>query len=105
VAKMTPAARLRGELRVIGGESLLQKLSDNSRDNHISAAIAAHSTEVPLLHAWRHNLPATRVAAFGAIRVYEGCSCRIAPPRLSLRLHFCRIPLTAPRRSRDRSTS
>jgi hypothetical protein len=40
---------------VIGGESLLQKLSDNSRDDLISAAIAAHSKQVPLLHAWRHN--------------------------------------------------
>jgi hypothetical protein len=29
-------------------------LSDNSRGNRIFAAIAAHSTEVPLLHAWRH---------------------------------------------------
>jgi hypothetical protein len=53
--KTTPAARLGGDLRVIDGKTLLQKLSDYSRGNPNFATIAGHSANVPLLHAWRHS--------------------------------------------------
>ena len=53
--KTKPVARRRGYLRVIDGETLLQKLSDWSRANLNFATIAAHRTDVPLRHAWRHS--------------------------------------------------
>ena len=57
----------RGDLRVIYGETLLQKLSDWSRANLNFAAIAAHRTDVPLRHAWRPSFPAARVAEFRGV--------------------------------------
>ena len=80
VARRRQLARLRGDLRVIDGETLLQKLSDYSRGNLNFATIVAHRTDVPLRHAWRHSFqqPGWQNSG-GAIRVYNGCSCATPP--------------------------
>ena len=52
--KTTPSARLRRDLRVIDGETLLQKLSDYSCSARNFAIIAGHSVDVPLPHARLH---------------------------------------------------
>jgi hypothetical protein len=53
--KTTPSARLRGGLRVIDGETLLQKLSDYSCGAPNFTIIAGHRAKVPLPHARRHG--------------------------------------------------